>query len=341
MRRDVLRCKELVERSRQITVSLPTTGSSYGGSTNKRGPASALEKSWAMKDRKHLDALIARSFYSGGISFNFARNPYFQQAISFACNRNLAGYKMPGYNKLRTSLLKQERGHIEMLLQSSKSTWQEKGVTICADGWSDPQRRPLINFVVVSEKAPMFLRADNCEGQVKTKEYIAEKLKSVIEEVGRQNVVQIITDNAANCKGAGLLIEAEYENIFWTPCVVHTLNLALKSICEPKLPKNEDEEFVWKQLEFIHVIKSEAQIIKNFIMNHGMRLFMFNEFSHLKLLAIAETRFASIVCMLKRMVEVQMPLKQMVISEAWDIYKDDAQTAALVHDKTLTHHVLT
>ena len=91
---------------------------------------------------------------------------------------------MPGYNKLRTSLLKQERGHIEMLLQSSKSTWQEKGVTICADGWSDPQRRPLINFVAVSEKAPMFLRADNCEGQVKTKEYIAKKLKSVIEEVG-------------------------------------------------------------------------------------------------------------------------------------------------------------
>ncbi|XP_062188472.1 uncharacterized protein LOC133891748 isoform X2 [Phragmites australis] len=243
MRRDVLRCKELVERSRQRTVSLPTMDSSYGGSTNKRGPASALEKSWAMEDRKHLDALIARSFYSGGISFNFARNPYFQQAISFAYNRNLAGYKMPGYNKLRTSLLKQERGHIEMLLQSSKSTWQEKGVTICADGWSDPQRRPLINFVAVSEKAPMFLRADNCEGQVKTKEYIAEKLKSVIEEVGRQNVVQIITDNAANCK---------------------------------------------------------------------------------------------VVCMLKRMVEVKMPLKQMVISEAWDIYKDDAQTAALIHDKVLS-----
>lgn len=70
MRRDVLRCKELVERSRQRTVSLPTTGSSYGGSTNKRGPASALEKSWAMEDRKHLDALIARSFYSGGIHFH-------------------------------------------------------------------------------------------------------------------------------------------------------------------------------------------------------------------------------------------------------------------------------
>jgi hypothetical protein len=26
-----------------------------------------LEKSWAMQDRKHLDALIARAFYSGGM----------------------------------------------------------------------------------------------------------------------------------------------------------------------------------------------------------------------------------------------------------------------------------
>ena len=58
------------------------------------------------------------------------------------------------------------------------------------------------------------MRAYNCEGQVKIKEYIAEKLKSIIEEVSCQNVVQIITDNVANGKGAGLLIEAEYENIF-------------------------------------------------------------------------------------------------------------------------------
>lgn len=59
----------------------------------------------------------------------------------------------------------------------------------------------------------MFLKADNCEGDLKTNEYIFEKLKSVIEEVGRHNVVQVITDNAPNCRGAGLLVQAEYDNI--------------------------------------------------------------------------------------------------------------------------------
>ena len=76
---------------------------------------------------------------------------------------------IPGFNRARESLLKQERRHIESLLDSTKSTWPEKGVTICSDGWSDPRRRPIINFIAVSEKAPIFLRADNREGQVKTK----------------------------------------------------------------------------------------------------------------------------------------------------------------------------
>ncbi|XP_039822594.1 uncharacterized protein LOC120684783 [Panicum virgatum] len=255
----------------------------------------------------------------------------------------MQGYLIPGYNRAREGLLKQERRHLETLLDSTKSTWAEKGVTICSDGWSDPQRRPIINFIAVSDKAPMFLRADNCEGEYKSKEYIAEKLKGIIEEVGRQNVVQIITDNAANCKGAGLIIESEYDNIFWTPCVVHTLNLALKSICEPKIRDNpsDEEMVVWRELEFMHDVKTEAALIKNFIMNHGMRLSMFNQFSRLKLLSIAETRFASVVCMLKRFVDVKIALQQMVISDRWSVYRevrDDSPTptAQIVKDLILS-----
>jgi len=305
MRKEVERCKDLVERSKTRTVSLPTAPSSSNtadtNKRNKRGHVSALEKAWALEDRKHLDALICRPIYFEGVSFNFLRNPYLREAFAFACSRNMQGYLIPGYNRAREGLLKQERRHLETLLDSTKSTWAEKGVTICSDGWSDPQRRPIINFVAVSDKAPMFLRADNCEGEYKSKEYIAEKLKGIIEEVGRQNVVQIITDNAANCKGAGLIIESEYDNIFWTPCVVHTLNLALKSICEPKIRDNpsDEEMVVWRELEFMHDVKTEAALIKNFIMNHGMRLSMFNQFSRLKLLSIAETRFASVVCLLR------------------------------------------
>ncbi|XP_052621716.1 uncharacterized protein LOC111900873 [Lactuca sativa] len=56
----------------------------------------------------------------------------------------------------------------------------------------------------------------------------------VINEIGHENVVQIITDNAANCKAAGEIIESQFPHIYWTPCVVHTLNLALNNICSPR-----------------------------------------------------------------------------------------------------------
>ena len=88
-------------------------------------------------------------------------------------------------------------------------------------------------------------------------------------------------------------------------------------------------------------VKTEAAMIKNFIMNHGMRLSMFNEFSRLKLLSIAETRFASVVCMLKRFVEVKTALQQMVISDKWSVYRevrDDSPTptAQIVKDLILS-----
>jgi hypothetical protein len=104
-------------------------------------------------------------------------------------------------------------------------------VAITAYGWSDAQWRPLINFIVVTKDGHMFLGAINTKVDVKRKEYIAEKLMIIIEEVGLKNMVQVITDNASNCKGAGMLIEQKYNHIFCTPCLVHTLNLALKNIC--------------------------------------------------------------------------------------------------------------
>jgi len=58
-------------------------------------------------------------------------------------------------------------------------------------------------------------------------------------------------------------------------------------------------------------------------MNHGMRLSMFNEFSKLKLLAVAETRFASVIVMLKRFLMLKRALQSMVISDAWDTYRED------------------
>ncbi|KAK2665693.1 hypothetical protein Ddye_004267 [Dipteronia dyeriana] len=70
-----------------------------------------------------------------------------------------------------------------------------------------------------------------------------------------------------------------------------------------------------------------------------MRLAMFNDHSKLKLLSFADTRFASTIVMLKRFKQIKQGLKQMVISERWDMYKDDdVEKARAVKEKILNEY---
>ncbi|KAL5124390.1 NADPH-dependent codeinone reductase 1-3 [Glycine soja] len=89
-----------------------------------------------------------------------------------------------------TTLLQNERRHVENLLQPIKKSWSQEGVSIVSDGWSDPQRRSLINLMAVTESGPMFLKAINCLDEIKDKDFIAKHMREVIMEVGPSNIVQ-------------------------------------------------------------------------------------------------------------------------------------------------------
>ncbi|CAH1435544.1 unnamed protein product [Lactuca virosa] len=227
-----------------------------------------------------------------------------------------------------------EKDNVHKLLEPLRSTWKEKGVTIVSDGWSDPTRKPLINFMATSGNGPLFLKTVNCFGEVKDRFFIAELMKEVINEIGHENVVQIITDNAANCKAAGEIIESQFPHIYWTPCVVHTLNLALKNICSPR--NVETNDLTYEQCSWIKEVHEEAFAIKNFIMNHNMRLSIFTKFTPLRLLSVADTRFASIIVMLKRLKLIKRGLQAMVITEEWSSYRlDDTEKANAVKEYIL------
>ncbi|GJT72799.1 RNA-directed DNA polymerase, eukaryota, reverse transcriptase zinc-binding domain protein [Tanacetum coccineum] len=60
---------------------------------------------------------------------------------------------------------------------------------------------------------------------------------AVRKEVGDENVVQIITDNASAYVKAGSMIEATRKHIYWTPCATHCLDLMLEDNGK-KIPKD-------------------------------------------------------------------------------------------------------
>jgi hypothetical protein len=336
----VVQLAEERQQARNVRVPLPgsssfptppvpsfATGTSDALKRRKTGPTGPLEEQFKNDQRNQVRSEIARMFYSGGVPFHLARNPYYVSSYSMAAKFGpIDGFIPPGYNALRTTLLQRERANIERLLLPVKETWLEKGISLCSDGWSDPQRRPLINIMAACEKGAIFLRAIDTSGETKDKHFIAEKLEEGLVEIGMHNVVQIITDNAPNCKAAGLLIEGKYPNIFWTPCVVHTLNLALKNICAANnTQRNHD---IFSECGWITGISDDAIFVKNFITGHQLRNAIFNKYSPLKLLSVAETRFASAIVMLKRMKLLQESLRFIVISRDWNDYKDDNPTGA-------------
>ncbi|KAL6519717.1 hypothetical protein OROMI_032611 [Orobanche minor] len=275
---------EAEEMKRAIDIPLPPSGqnqstSAWGGvekmqmqGTKRRAVDinNPINKAYNMEVRSQIDSEIARAFYSGGLPFHFARNPHYIKSYNLAASSNISSYLPPTYNALRTTLLQKERANVERLLVPIKTTWKEKGVTIVSDGWSDSQRRPLINFMVVTETGPMFLKAVNCEGQIKNKFFIADLIKGVVMEVGPQNVVQVIIDNAPVCKAA-----------------VHTLNLRALMIAP------------------------------------------------LKLLSVAETRFASVIIMLKRFKLLKRSLERLVLCEEWSSYRECDTARAQVIRSTM------
>ena len=70
-------------------------------------------------------------------------------------------------------------------------------------------------------------------GLTVTSEFIWSNIKVVIEEVGPQNVVQVVTDNGSNCALMDRLLEDAYPTIVWTPCASHCLDLLIEDIPPP------------------------------------------------------------------------------------------------------------
>ena len=75
-----------------------------------------------------------------------------------------------------------------------------------SDGWTNQKGRTLINFLVSCPKGTMFIKYVDASTQIKDARTLCDLLDVFILEVGEQNVVQVITDNAANYVAAGRML---------------------------------------------------------------------------------------------------------------------------------------
>lgn len=140
---------------------------------------------------RQADAAVARCFYANAIPFNIARSPYFLAAVRLIAAAG-PGYKPPNSEALRTTLLDAEYTRVQKRVRVTLVGVAETGGTWVSDGWSNVANLPLINFMFVCPKGPVFLADYDTSGIIKDAPALAEMFKASILQAGGPNkVVQV------------------------------------------------------------------------------------------------------------------------------------------------------
>ena len=181
--------------------------------------------------KKRVDMAIARFMYDACIPLNAVNSSYYQPMLNAIASIG-QGYRGPNYHALRVPLLKEAKREVQMIVDSYRTYWAELGCTIMADEWSDTRQRTLINFLVYCSKGITFIHSVDALDMIKDAVSLFNLFEEMVKWVGPENVVQLVTNNAANYVATGRLWCGKYRNICWSPYATHCLNLILKDIGE-------------------------------------------------------------------------------------------------------------
>ncbi|RVW36765.1 hypothetical protein CK203_101561 [Vitis vinifera] len=153
-----------------------------------------INDAYKKEARERACMLITRCMYEAAIPFNAVTYPNFQPMIE-AIGQYGVGMKGPTFHEVRVTNLKKELALTKDLMKDHMVEWGKNGCSIMLDGWTDRKERTLVNFLVNCSKGTMFMQSIDASSMIKTGEKMFELLDKWVEQVGEENVIQVITDN--------------------------------------------------------------------------------------------------------------------------------------------------
>nr|XP_025652598.1 uncharacterized protein LOC112748584 [Arachis hypogaea] len=137
--------------------------------------------------------------------------------------------------------------------------------------------------------------------------YDVENRWKVIEWIGPNDIVHVVTNNAANYVAAGRLINRKYDNIYWSPCAAHCLNLILNDI---------------SSMAHISNLATRASKITVFVYNHTVFLSWLGQRPHWReIVRPGATDFATVFITLKRIFDRKKELQALVVDSIFTDHK--------------------
>lgn len=188
------------QRSKSVRNPLPNPPVDMPSKDNRAKQRSL--KAMLKGSRERVGKAISRFFIFDSVAANKAASPHFKNMLVEVARAG-EGAHYPTPYEIHGPYLKREYTDMKTYVESHRQTWEMFGCTIMCDGWTSPTKLAIINFMVYSKGATVFLKSVDASRMKKSAEYIYGILNEIIQDVGPNNVVQIVTDNAAAFKKAG------------------------------------------------------------------------------------------------------------------------------------------
>ena len=111
--------------------------------------------------------------------------------------------KGPSIYEVMVTHLKKELELTKDFMKDHEMEWEKNGCSIMSDGWTNRKGRTLVNFLMNFSKGTMFMESINAYSMINTGEKMFELLDKWVDQVGEENVLQVITDSHSSYKMVG------------------------------------------------------------------------------------------------------------------------------------------
>jgi hypothetical protein len=251
--------------------------------------------------RKKLGEAVSKFILYERLPMQIANSPWLHTLLTVAAEVG-AGVKCPTPYEVSEVYLEDEFQFMKKWIEGLKGTWKERGVTIMCDGWTNSlNHMHIINFLVYCTKGTIFLKTVDASGVTRNTDYYFELLNKIVDEVGEEYVVQVVTDNEKALKKAGQKLMEKRPHLFWSACAAHSLDLCLEDIGKKSN---------------VHKVLEDAKLVTSFIYNHIKTVEMMKKYNGGKeLIRPAITRFATQFVQLDSIVKQKQALRDMFNSQ--------------------------
>ncbi|XP_073159232.1 uncharacterized protein [Henckelia pumila] len=281
-------------------------------------PSVTSPSSSSRNDQENAERSVALFFFENKLDFSVARSSSYQQMFG-AVRKCGNGFSAPSAETLKTSWLEKIKSEMTSHSKDSEREWAMTGCTIIAETWTDNKSRALINFLVSSPSRTFYHKSVDVSSYYKNIKYLSDLFDSVIQDVGPENVVQIVMDNSLNCPGLANHIIQSYGTIFVTPCASHCMNGILEEFCK---------------VDWINRCILQAQAVSKFIYNSSLMLDLMKKFTGgQEIIKSGITKFVSNFLSLQSVLKQKSRLKHMFNSpelSANSTYSNKPQAATCI-----------